>query len=277
MGEGARSGIMGEDTTGITCAFAQTRHARIHYRVAGEGVPLLLFHINRQSSDLLAELMTELAPDFRVVAMDYPGYGRSGPADDRPTIELYARTAHELIHRLGHDRAFVLGEAVGSAVAASFAAQFPDETSGAVLVNCPLLPKDDQAALVASVRRASGDPEADMTDPEPYLSRHADHAPMAPSHDWLERVRVAAQQCRATLWQAADALLAFDLRTALARMAAPSLLLTGEFSPFRSSHDETLALSPAMRGEVLYGARFSITWERAADTAARTRTLAGMT
>lgn len=268
---------MGEGAPAIGCGFVTTRHARIHYRAAGDGEPVLLFHINRHSSELLVELMAALAPDFRAVAMDYPGYGRSGPADEPPTIELYARIANELMRHLGHDRAFVLGEAVGSAVAASFAGQFPGDTAGAVLVNCPLLPREEQAAFVGSVRRSSGDPDADLADAPTYLRRHARHAPMAPSGDWLQRVRRAGEQCRDNLWQAADALLAFDLRAALARIAAPAVLLTGEFSPFRKGHDEALALAPRLRGEVVAGARFSITWERAAETAAWTRRLAGMT
>ena len=54
----------------IERGLVRTGLGHIHYRAAGAGRPLMLFHINQQSSALMVELIQALAPEFRVVAMD---------------------------------------------------------------------------------------------------------------------------------------------------------------------------------------------------------------
>lgn len=265
-----------QDATAIRSGFAETARARLHYRSAGEGEPILLFHINRQSSELLSELLEALASDFHAIAMDYPGYGLSPSMAAAPAIEDYAACALELLQGLGHESAWVLGEAAGAAVAAAFGACFPDRTRGAVLLNCPFMPDRQQAAaFVGSVREKAATNDADgFSSVEAYLSRHGVHAPMAPTPDWLKRVQLAHEQCAQNRWQAADALLAFDLQAALGRLSCPVLLLTGAQSPFRARHDDVAAQLRNVSAHVIPDARFSMTWEHAGEVAQRTRQFA---
>ena len=90
----------------------------IHYRAAGDGPAIMLFHVNQQSSALLRELMEALAPNFRSIAIDYPSHGDS----DHAAQFLICRTCgqvteiddHELAHAL-EDAAKRLGFTVGKA------------------------------------------------------------------------------------------------------------------------------------------------------------------
>lgn len=272
----ARVEAQTKDETAIRSGFAETAHARVHYRSAGRGEPILLFHINRQSSELMSELLKALAPDFHAIAMDYPGYGQSPAMSGEPAIEDYAACALDLLRGFGHESAWVLGEAVGAAVATAFGARFPDRTRGAVLLNCPYMPDRRQAAsFVGSVRDKAAAGDADeFASVEAYLDRHAVHAPMVPTLDWLERVRLAHEQCGENRWQAADALLAFDMEAALDRLSCPVLLLTGEHSPFRARHDGVAAHVSNVSAHVVPDARFSMTWEHASEVARRTRAFA---
>jgi pimeloyl-ACP methyl ester carboxylesterase len=54
----------------IKRAFLDTEDGPIHYRIGGEGEPLLLVHMNPRSSDEFRELMPILAQKWRVIAMD---------------------------------------------------------------------------------------------------------------------------------------------------------------------------------------------------------------
>lgn len=256
--------------------YLRTSYGRLHYRHAGaEGRPvLLLLHINRQSSALYEELMGELAAAFRVVAMDYPGYGGSEHLGRQPTIRDYARAAAELLDGLGVKRVLPLGEAVGAAVAVDFANAFPARTAGVALLNCPALPdRAKQRAFVQGVQNdatpSGSDFEAEFASPAAFLARNASHAPLTPTASWLARVRQARLDCAADCWQAANALLDFDLLAALGQLASPALLLTGDRSPFRAGHDAVVAAVPQIEAAVLPDARFAIGWERAPEVARR--------
>lgn len=253
----------------------RTSYGRIHYRHAGAGErTVLLFHINRQSSALYQELMEALASDSRVIAMDYPSYGLSEHLDRQPAIRDYARAAAELLDGLGEKRVLPLGEAVGAAVAIDFANAFPERCPGVVLLNCPVLP--DRAQARAFVQRVQGDAtpggselDAEFANPTAYLAKNASHAPLAPTASWLARVRQARHDCGADCWQAADALLDFDVLAALRELRAPALLLTGEHSPFRAGHDAVIAAASKIEPAVLPDARFAMGWERAPEVARR--------
>jgi pimeloyl-ACP methyl ester carboxylesterase len=63
----------------IERGLVRTDFGFIHYRAAGAGRAVMLFHINQQSSALMLELMQALAPFRRAIAMDYPSHGHSDP------------------------------------------------------------------------------------------------------------------------------------------------------------------------------------------------------
>lgn len=268
--------------TSVECGFAETSYGRIHYRAGGSGRPILLLHINRQSSATYVELIEELAADFHAVAIDYPGYGLSDHLPQPPTIADYAQCAREVLASLGCEEALVLGEAVGAAVAVAFARAFPDRTRGVVLINGPLMPNRKKAeAFIGGVRESAAVGraalEAEFADAAAYLARNAAHAPLAPTRSWLDRVKEARLQCREDCWQAADALLAFDFGAELAGVRCPVLSITGAESPF---HDQVAAIAAALPGsvtEILPDARFAIHWERAEAVARRTANFAAMT
>jgi pimeloyl-ACP methyl ester carboxylesterase len=97
---------------------AKTFAGHIHWRACGKtNAPVVMVsHINQQSSALQLELLAALAPDFRAVAIDYPSHGHSDHIDWQPAIEDYARCVIEVMDALKIERAFAMGEAVGSAV-----------------------------------------------------------------------------------------------------------------------------------------------------------------
>ncbi len=78
-------------TLPIERGLVRTHTGYIHYRAAGSGPAILLAHINQQSSALYLELMQALAPELRVIAIDYPSHGHSDPIDWQPSINTYAR------------------------------------------------------------------------------------------------------------------------------------------------------------------------------------------
>lgn len=250
-------------------AFASTRFGQVHFRSRAGEIPILIFHINQQSSAVQLELMEALAPEFRSLAMDYPSYGMSDHVTECPGIGGYAECALAILDSLGISQAFVLGEAVGSAVAAAFAQSYPSRTKGAILLNCPLMPTKEFAKdYILAVRKSGGRP----TDPsgfpmpgqiDPLLATNAEHMPLNPTQSWMDRINVALAECGRDRFQASDALLRFDLGETISNLHCPTLLLTSEHSPFFAYRRDVEQRIANVQSLVVPDCRFGMAWEQA--------------
>jgi pimeloyl-ACP methyl ester carboxylesterase len=258
----------------IARGLVKTGLGYIHYRTSGHGRPVMLFHINQQSSALMLELMEALAPNFRVVAMDYPSHGDSDHVAEQPSFADYARCAVEVMDALGIAGTSVLGEAVGAGVSVEIANTYPSRVDKVVLVNCPFSP--DRTRTVAHVRElrsglrpadASGFPLTRTI--EFMLENDPAHAPMRPTQSWMDRINTAQMEVGRERWQAVTALANFDMDGGLRRLAQPALLLLGEHFYYARFLDEMIARVKDLRHEVLAGARFCVSWERAGDIAGK--------
>jgi len=258
----------------IERGLVRTELGHIHYRAAGAGSPVMLLHINQQSSALMLELMQALASDFRVVAMDYPSHGDSDPIAWQPAFADYVRCAIAVMDALGIDRTAVLGEAVGAGVSVAIANCCPQRVDRVVLVNCPFSP--DRTRTATHVRElqsglrpedASGFP---LTRTIQFMSeKDPGHAPMQPSQSWMDRINTAQMEVGRHRWQAVTALANFDMEGGLRALAQPSLLLVGEHFYYARFLDEVIARVKDLQCDVLAGGRFCMTWERADEIAAK--------
>ncbi|WP_017669936.1 alpha/beta fold hydrolase [Blastomonas sp. AAP53] len=75
----------------ITRHYLTLAGRRVHYRMCGEGPPVLLIHQSPRSSDEYRQVMTQWGERFTCIAPDSPGFGQSDPLPiDRPTTEDFA-------------------------------------------------------------------------------------------------------------------------------------------------------------------------------------------
>lgn len=256
--------------TKIERGLAETRFGYIHYRTAGAGEPLVLMHINQQSSDLYREMIEALAPRFRVVAVDYPSHGCSDHIPFQPTIADYAECVDAVMQGLGHARYGVLGEATGAGVAAELAATRPDRVIRCVLINCPVIDEDPEQALAEfrdDLRPADETGFPRIRSIEWLLTHDPVHAPVAPDQDWMDRLNRAQIECGRDRWQALTALFHYDLAAAQRQIECPVLLLLGEHFYCRDRADEICGRIRDVRFRELPGARFCAGWERASEIA----------
>lgn len=83
---------------------------------AGSGDPLLLLHGIGSTHDDFAALRPDLDAEYRVLAPDLPGHGRSGPLPRRPTIAALTDAVAGDLDELGVDRVHVLGNSIGARI-----------------------------------------------------------------------------------------------------------------------------------------------------------------
>jgi 4,5:9,10-diseco-3-hydroxy-5,9,17-trioxoandrosta-1(10),2-diene-4-oate hydrolase len=91
-----------------------------------------------------------LTSAHRVIAVDWPGHGRSSGDRIPASAERYAELLHDLLDALGVERAVIAGNSIGGAAALRYAHRRPDRVRGLVLENPGgLAPVDDRIARAA--------------------------------------------------------------------------------------------------------------------------------
>jgi 3-oxoadipate enol-lactonase len=112
---------------------AEVNGTRLYYEITGSGHPLILLHGFTLDTRMWDDQLATFAQHYRVVRYDMRGYGKSVP----PTDESYSQTddLKALLEHLRIDRAHVVGQSRGGAVAIDFALAHPEATSALVLVD----------------------------------------------------------------------------------------------------------------------------------------------
>jgi pimeloyl-ACP methyl ester carboxylesterase len=120
--------------------------ARLRYREAGRGQPVVLLHGYTQRIELMQDLADSLSGAFRVIVLDERGFGESSKFSDparygRPMVE----DVIGLLDHLKIRRAHLVGHSMGALVAAQVALRHPERVASASLLAGPFWP--DSAAL----------------------------------------------------------------------------------------------------------------------------------
>lgn len=100
---------------------------RMHYLRAGSGPLLVLLHGWPQTSHCWRKLIEPLAERYTVIAPDLRGYGLTDKPRDGFDKRTMAEDVHQLVLRLGFDRASLVGHDRGARVAHRYALDRPEE------------------------------------------------------------------------------------------------------------------------------------------------------
>jgi pimeloyl-ACP methyl ester carboxylesterase len=205
----------------------------------GEGPTLLFIHGLGGCWHNWLEQLPIFASTHRVLAFDLPGFGHSPMPDEAISIELYVRTARELLELRGLETAAVVGNSMGGLIAAELALSSPAQIERLALVSPAGIALAHRQAQLPAVRRlyplvrASGR----------WLGAHADRvASRARLRQWLlatvaghpERIApaLAAEQLRGMgkpgLWAAFEDLLNHTIGERLSDLRPPTLIVWGE-------------------------------------------------
>jgi pimeloyl-ACP methyl ester carboxylesterase len=104
-----------------------------------KGEPLLLLHGFTDTSRTWSLIAPYIA-DFRLIIPDQRGHGSADAPPCCYSTQVYADDARQLMDVLDIKKAAVLGHSMGSMVAMTMAAEFPDRVSKIVLIGSTALP-----------------------------------------------------------------------------------------------------------------------------------------
>lgn len=121
--------------------FVEIEGMRIRYCDEGSGPPLVLLHGFSSSLDTWDGWGRQLAGKRRLIRLDLPGFGLTGPAPDGDyTAARYVRVVADLLDRLGVERTDIAGNSMGGRTALMFALAHPDRVRKLILVDAGGLP-----------------------------------------------------------------------------------------------------------------------------------------
>lgn len=114
-----------------------TPHGTIHYSEHGTGTPLLLLHANPGDSRDYDAITPSLCEKFRVIRLDWPGYGESPtPSEPQRVSAMYFYDVlKDFIDALALPPVILIGNSVGGYAAARLAIEAPQRVAALVLVS----------------------------------------------------------------------------------------------------------------------------------------------
>jgi pimeloyl-ACP methyl ester carboxylesterase len=112
----------------------------VHYREVGSGPPLLLVHGLMTSSYSWRYVLHELGRDFRVIAPDLPGAGRSGKPPVRYSASTLAAFVAEFQRALGIHGCAAVGNSLGGYICMRTALADTAAFSRLVSIHPPAIP-----------------------------------------------------------------------------------------------------------------------------------------
>ncbi|MFH1985188.1 MAG: alpha/beta hydrolase [Pseudomonadota bacterium] len=108
----------------------------VHYKDEGAGPALVLLHGTGASLHTWDGWTEVLKKDFRVIRMDLPAFGLTGPVPDGDyTTEAYVRFVRDFLAGLGISRFSLCGNSLGGAVAWRYAVTYPFRIEALVLID----------------------------------------------------------------------------------------------------------------------------------------------
>ena len=204
----------------------------VHYTEHGQGVPLVLLHANPGDSGDFEAVVPALSKTYRVLALDWPGYGQSTPPQQGESVGVtfFYQVLREFLAALALPPAFFIGNSLGGNAAARLAAESPGSVRGLVLV------APGGFTTPSFVSRAFCKLQGSrLSLPPHFFARLYLKHRTAATRAMLERA--ATTQATATrimlnraIWRSFTAP-DNDLRTVAPRIRAPVLLLFGKCDP----------------------------------------------
>lgn len=108
---------------------------KYHYQIHGEGEPLLLIHGGLGLIEMFGPVLTMLADEREVIAIDMQGHGRSELGDRPISLETMGDDVATILDALGYEQVDAMGYSMGGGVVLRLAVQHPEKVRRMALVS----------------------------------------------------------------------------------------------------------------------------------------------
>ena len=109
---------------------------KVHYRDEGQGMPIVLIHGTSSSLHTWEDWTKVLTQTHRVIRMDLPAFGLTGPnANHDYSMEYYASFLDQFLTKLAIDSLYLAGNSLGGQIAWYYTSHHLDQIKKLVLLD----------------------------------------------------------------------------------------------------------------------------------------------
>jgi pimeloyl-ACP methyl ester carboxylesterase len=121
--------------------FIEIDGMQVHYRDEGKGFPIVLVHGTASSLHTWNDWTKELTKTNRVIRMDLPAFGITGPNKNADySIKSYTNFLYQFLEKIKIDKFHLAGNSLGGNIAWNYTADYPDKVEKLILVDASGLP-----------------------------------------------------------------------------------------------------------------------------------------
>lgn len=125
-----------EKYTTAASKFVDIDGMQVHYRIEGEGEPLVLIHGTGAMLQTWDDWTTILSPHYKIIRMDIPAFGLTGPRSDNVYSDsMYVDFVEQFVRQLVIDSFHLAGNSLGGLIAWKYAAAYPQKVKNLILVD----------------------------------------------------------------------------------------------------------------------------------------------
>lgn len=130
--------------TDETSKFLAVDDLVFHYQDQGTGPTLVLLHGVASSLHTWDGWVKRMAPHYRILRIDLPAHGLTGPDPkrDRYNLQYMVGKLDKFLNKLGVGKIYLAGNSLGGYIAWNYALQRPDRVNKLVLIDSAGYPQD---------------------------------------------------------------------------------------------------------------------------------------
>lgn len=129
--------------------FIEIDGMQVHYKDEGNGFPIVLLHGTAASLHTWDDWTTELSKKYRVIRLDLPGFGITGPNKNADySIESYVKFLHQFLSKINVNEYYLAGNSLGGNIAWNYAAEHSEKVTKLILIDASGLPTNKEQPFV---------------------------------------------------------------------------------------------------------------------------------
>jgi pimeloyl-ACP methyl ester carboxylesterase len=212
----------GEATTqaGVESGYAPVNGLQMYYEIHGKGEPLVLIHGAFSTIEFWGPILTTLAQDHQVIAVELQAHGHTADIDRPFNYEAFADDVAALLEYLGVAQADVVGYSMGANTALRLAIQHPNRVRKLVAISGNSRTDGYYPELLEMIESLAPEMLAGSPPEQSYMRT-------APNpEDWpvlFDKIKALEANT-------------FDWTQEMGRIAAPTLLIIGDSDAMRPEH-----------------------------------------
>lgn len=162
--------------------------------VASEALPILFVHGLGSNMALWRDALNTFSADYRVLALDLPGFGLSGKEEVPGTMPFFAETIAQFLDARGIDQVHYVGVSMGGQIGMTLALERPERIARLALISPAGIEQftPEEAAAIKQMTTPEGIQSADSSAVEQSIA--VNFAEWSPRFHWLLEQRLQLAQ-----------------------------------------------------------------------------------